>query len=215
MTKSDGSVTMFNIFGKRMEGGVLDLGHAVYAFRGLTGKLKIMDRGGSAGKLGAVFESLEELAKKYSLSGGWDLREAAVMENVFAKFMGASAARQCLPEQGVSLEAQEAKIRVMATVQSAELLDVIVDGGESAKSLNRPGLQRLPALTNTRKVQAVIVAKLDRLTHSVRETCAGWWSYSRNARQLRPISTVRVFFSRTGILAWRERGIGSALWFLV
>jgi hypothetical protein len=34
-------------------------------------------------------------------------------------------------EQGVSLEAQEAKIRAMATVQSAELLDVIVDGGES------------------------------------------------------------------------------------
>ena len=31
-------------------------------------------------------------------------------------------------EQGVSLEAQEAKIRAMATVQSAELLDVIVDG---------------------------------------------------------------------------------------
>lgn len=43
------------------------------------------------------------------------------------------------------LEAQEAKIRAMATVQSAELIDVIVDGGESAKSLNRPGLQRLMA----------------------------------------------------------------------
>ena len=44
-------------------------------------------------------------------------------------------------EQGVSLDAQEAKVRAMATVQGAELLDVIVDGGESAKSLNRPGLQ--------------------------------------------------------------------------
>ena len=74
-------------------------------------------------------------------------------------------------EQGVSLEAQEAKIRAMATVQSAELLDVIVDGGESAKSLNRPGLQRLLALINTGKVQAVIVAKLDRLTRSVKDLC--------------------------------------------
>jgi hypothetical protein len=36
-------------------------------------------------------------------------------------------------EQGVSLEAQEAKIRAMATVQSVELLEVIVDGGESPK----------------------------------------------------------------------------------
>jgi hypothetical protein len=34
--------------------------------------------------------------------------------------------------QGVSLEAQEAKIRAMSTVQSADLIDVIVDGGESA-----------------------------------------------------------------------------------
>jgi site-specific DNA recombinase len=69
-------------------------------------------------------------------------------------------------EQGVSLEAQEAKIRAMATVQGAELLEVIVDGGESAKSLNRPGLQRLLALINAGKAQAVIVAKLDRLTRS-------------------------------------------------
>src|ERR1700682_672916 len=74
-------------------------------------------------------------------------------------------------EQGVSLEAQEAKIRAMATVQGAELIDVIVDGGESAKSLNRPGWQRLMALVNSGKVQAVIVAKLDRLTRSVKDLC--------------------------------------------
>jgi len=74
-------------------------------------------------------------------------------------------------EHGVSLEAQEAKIRAMATVQGAELLDVIVDGGESAKSLNRPGLQKLMALVNSGKVEAVIVAKLDRLTRSVKDLC--------------------------------------------
>ncbi len=74
-------------------------------------------------------------------------------------------------EHGVSLEAQEAKIRAMATVQGVELADVIVDGGESAKSLNRPGLQRLMTLINAGKVQAVIVAKLDRLTRSVKDLC--------------------------------------------
>ena len=42
---------------------------------------------------------------------------------------------------------------------------------ESAKSLNRPGLQRLMALVNGGKVQAVIVAKLDRLTRSVKDLC--------------------------------------------
>src|SRR5258706_9687992 len=74
-------------------------------------------------------------------------------------------------ERGISLEAQEAKIRAMATVQGADLIDVIVDGGESAKSLNRPGLQRLMALVNAGKVQAVVVAKLDRLTRSVKDLC--------------------------------------------
>lgn len=86
MTKNDGSVTIFNIFGKRMVGGRLkDIGHAVYAYRNNLGRLKIMDRGGSAGKTGEVFDSLAELAKKYSLQGQWSLKQAAVMENIFAK----------------------------------------------------------------------------------------------------------------------------------
>ena len=75
-------------------------------------------------------------------------------------------------ELGVSLEAQEAKIRAMATVQGAELSEVIVDGGESAKNLNRPGLQRLLTLVDSGKVEAVIFAKLDRLTRSVKDLCS-------------------------------------------
>src|SRR5262245_47710975 len=71
-------------------------------------------------------------------------------------------------EQGVSLEAQESKIRGMATIHNAQLVEVIIDGGESAKSLNRPGLQRLLA----GQAQAVIVAKLDRLTRSVKDLCS-------------------------------------------
>src|SRR5437867_10736646 len=74
-------------------------------------------------------------------------------------------------EHGVSLEAQESKIRAMATIHNSELLEVIVDGGESAKSLNRPGLQRLLTLINAGQAQAVIVAKLDRLTRSVKDLC--------------------------------------------
>jgi DNA invertase Pin-like site-specific DNA recombinase len=57
----------------------------------------------------------------------------------------------------------------MATVQDVELVDVIVDAGESAKSLNRPGAARLLAMVDRRDVQTVIVAKLDRLTRSVRD----------------------------------------------
>jgi DNA invertase Pin-like site-specific DNA recombinase len=72
-------------------------------------------------------------------------------------------------DHGVSLEAQEAKIRAMATVQGAEIIELIVDGGESAKDLKRPGMERLLSLVDQRQVQTVIIAKLDRLTRSVKD----------------------------------------------
>src|SRR5437016_4783209 len=67
---------------------------------------------------------------------------------------------------GVSLEAQTQKIRAMAVVQGADLVDVLVDA-ESAKSLHRPGMARLLALVDAGAVETVIIAKLDRLTRSV------------------------------------------------
>jgi site-specific DNA recombinase len=65
------------------------------------------------------------------------------------------------------LEAQTEKVRAMAVVQGARLLDVIVDAGESAKSLHRPGMARLMAMVEDKAVDVVIIAKLDRLTRSV------------------------------------------------
>jgi len=70
---------------------------------------------------------------------------------------------------GVSLEAQSEKVRAMAVVQDAELAEVIIDAGESAKSLNRPGMARLLSLVDSGAVDIVIIAKLDRLTRSVKD----------------------------------------------
>jgi DNA invertase Pin-like site-specific DNA recombinase len=70
---------------------------------------------------------------------------------------------------GVSLEAQSEKVRAMAVVQGAELVELIIDAGESAKSLNRPGMARLLSLVDAGAVDAVIIAKLDRLTRSVKD----------------------------------------------
>jgi site-specific DNA recombinase len=72
-------------------------------------------------------------------------------------------------EKGVSLEAEVEKIRAMAVVQGGELVDIIIDAGESAKSLNRPGMAHLQALVDDSRVDAVIIAKLDRLTRSVKD----------------------------------------------
>ncbi len=72
-------------------------------------------------------------------------------------------------ETGVSLEAQAEKIRAMAVVRGAEVLDIIIDAGESAGSLQRPGMVRLMALVEAREVNLILTAKLDRLTRSVKD----------------------------------------------
>src|ERR1035441_4062759 len=72
-------------------------------------------------------------------------------------------------DHGVSLEAQLEKIKAMAVVQGAEVIEIITDAGESAKSLDRPGMARLLAMVDAGKVQVVIIAKLDRLTRSVKD----------------------------------------------
>jgi len=47
------------------------------------------------------------------------------------------------------------------------LCEMIVDAGESAKSLDRPGLQRALAMLKKGEADALLVVKLDRLTRSV------------------------------------------------
>src|SRR5947208_7110065 len=74
-------------------------------------------------------------------------------------------------DKGISLEAQAEKIRAMAMLHDHQLLDVLVDGGESAKSLKRPAMAKLLAMIDAGQVKTVIVAKLDRLTRSVRDLC--------------------------------------------
>jgi site-specific DNA recombinase len=70
-------------------------------------------------------------------------------------------------DQGVSLEAQTAKVRAYAALHDLELVDIVVET-ESAKSLARPGLTRALAMLGT-DADALLVTKLDRLTRSVRD----------------------------------------------
>lgn len=72
-------------------------------------------------------------------------------------------------DKGVSLDAQRAKVAAYAQLYDLELCEVIVDAGESAKSLDRPGLQRALAMLKRGEAAALLVVKLDRLTRSVRD----------------------------------------------
>jgi DNA invertase Pin-like site-specific DNA recombinase len=70
---------------------------------------------------------------------------------------------------GQSLDAQRAKLEAYAKLYDLELVGVIVDAGASGKSLDREGLQE--SLTKLRKGGAagLLIAKLDRLSRSVKD----------------------------------------------
>lgn len=72
-------------------------------------------------------------------------------------------------DHGVSLEAQQAKLTAYAHLYDLELVEVIVDAGVSAKTLDRPGLQRALSMLRKGQADALLVAKLDRLTRSVKD----------------------------------------------
>jgi DNA invertase Pin-like site-specific DNA recombinase len=71
--------------------------------------------------------------------------------------------------RGVSLEAQKAKIVAYCELHDLTLSEVILDGGESGKSLRRPGLERCLGMLKRRQADGVVVCKLDRLSRSVRD----------------------------------------------
>jgi len=72
-------------------------------------------------------------------------------------------------EHGVSLAAQQAKLTQYAALYDLALVDILVDAGVSAKTLERPGLQRALGMLRKGQAHALLVAKLDRLTRRVKD----------------------------------------------
>jgi site-specific DNA recombinase len=70
-------------------------------------------------------------------------------------------------DHGVSLQAQRAKLAAYAGVYDLEVVEFIQDAGESAKSLNRTGLQRALEMLRNGQADGLAIVKLDRLTRSV------------------------------------------------
>jgi DNA invertase Pin-like site-specific DNA recombinase len=70
-------------------------------------------------------------------------------------------------DKGVSLDAQRAKVEQYAELYDLELLEVVIDAGVSAKTLDRSGLQKALGMLKAGQAEALLVAKLDRLTRSV------------------------------------------------
>lgn len=74
--------------------------------------------------------------------------------------------------EGVSLDAQEARVAAYCVAMGFEVSGVIRDAGESAKSLQRPGMARILEGVRGGSIGRVVVLKLDRLTRSTRDLAA-------------------------------------------
>lgn len=71
-------------------------------------------------------------------------------------------------EQGVSLDAQVARCQAYADLYELRVVATITDA-RSGKSLDRPGWAQAAALLHEGKADGVVIAKLDRLTRSLRD----------------------------------------------
>lgn len=73
-------------------------------------------------------------------------------------------------DSGLGLEAQRASILGACERKGLELVEWYADGGVSAKSMDRPAMNRL--LEEVRRDDVVVVAKLDRISRSLADFAA-------------------------------------------
>ena len=72
-------------------------------------------------------------------------------------------------KEGISLEAQEEKIKAFCLAKGWELVKIFSDAGCSAKNLKREGILFLISFCEKKMCDIVVIYKLDRLTRNVRD----------------------------------------------
>ena len=82
-------------------------------------------------------------------------------------YVRVSTAKQ--EQSGLSLEAQTTKIQQYCELYELELVDIIIDAGASAKTLEREGMQSALKAIKSGKAEGLVIAKLDRLTRSIKD----------------------------------------------
>ncbi len=72
---------------------------------------------------------------------------------------------------GVSLGAQRDRLRTYCKLNAIKLIDIKADEGYSGSTLDRPGLQAALHMLRRGRANTLLVAKLDRLSRSLRDVC--------------------------------------------
>lgn len=73
-------------------------------------------------------------------------------------------------EKGYSVSEQQERLKAYCLAKDWVVAQVITDPGFSGAKLERPGMQQLISLVQTKKCDAVLVWKLDRLSRSQKDT---------------------------------------------
>jgi site-specific DNA recombinase len=72
-------------------------------------------------------------------------------------------------KEGISLEAQTARIQAFALAKGWNLIKIIEDRGFSGKNLERPGMKELLADCEKKGIDVIVVFKVDRLTRKQKD----------------------------------------------
>ena len=72
---------------------------------------------------------------------------------------------------GVSPDAQRDRLRAYCKLNAIKLIDIKADEGYSGSTLERPGLQSALQMLRRGRANTLLVAKLDRLSRSLRDVC--------------------------------------------
>jgi len=89
-------------------------------------------------------------------------------DNKVVGYIRVSTERQV--QEGISLDAQEAKIKAWAELNDSEIISIFKDAGLSGAKENREGLNQALELA-TKERAALVVYSLSRLSRSTRLTC--------------------------------------------
>ena len=116
-------------------------------------------------------------------------------------------------KNGVSLEAQQEKIKQYVALHDLTLAEIIVDAGESAKSVDRPGMQRLIAMLRAGELSAIVVYKTDRLFRNLLELLTYTQEFEKRGVALCSITekfdtstaSGRAVYAILGVIAQMER----------
>jgi DNA invertase Pin-like site-specific DNA recombinase len=118
-------------------------------------------------------------------------------------------------KEGVSLDNQKAKIEAYCQLKDLELTEVVEDAGISAKNLRRPGVQKVLRMARKKKVDAIVVYKLDRIFRSTVDALETTKMFDKWGVSFHSIEETldtqsamgRFFFTLTAALAEMERRI--------